>query len=233
MLAHKRKPCATPPEIFSGRGNPFETSWLRKHGDLEGASSGAGKGWESWCWSYTPDLKRGRSSCDKNTDAPIRSGRQFSRPHLSKLTYSAKPAACFGTYLGRQLNPVAPRLCPELPNLSVESASPLSPVLNLLVRGSGGAFDPPEPVPHQIGSSFTHGMTSDCSLPQPVCQPASVRYRGPRSTVSASGSITSARPFTIGRARLAASRRDAYKRSWGAGSRRRCNNLSTRQFTAP
>ena len=47
-------------------------------------------------------------------------------------------------------NPVTPRLCLELPNLLGRECFSSVSSPESLVRGSGGAFVPPEPVPHQM-----------------------------------------------------------------------------------
>ena len=103
----------------------------------------------------------------------------FRDPTSRNQLNSAKPAACFGTNLGRQFYSVGRFQLRIWVESFLLSSSP-----DFFSSGLWGSFRSPRTRPPPDGSSFTHGMTSDGSLPQPVCQSSSCPRGGGRSALT-------------------------------------------------
>ncbi len=124
------------------------------------------------CLGHTGDSKKGhlRACAGRRPGIKMPTPRSVpslsSRPHLSKSTFSAKPAACLGTSSGHRLT--------RKPEGSELWSRVISPWLQFLPSsGFLGSLCSPGILPPPDGSSFTHGMTSTGSLRQPLCQKGS------------------------------------------------------------
>lgn len=138
----------------------------------EGGQSRSGRR-KPWCWSYTGGLKTGRirgrrndgvangeegsarADGGKNTDAPTRSCRQFSRPHLSKSTQLRKASSLLRNESRASVLFGGPFPAPNFGSRVFSSAL----VLTSSSSGLWGSLRSPRTRPPPDGSSFTHGMT--------------------------------------------------------------------------
>lgn len=118
--------------------------------------------------SYTCDLERGHRRREGRSQIHRRPGpfrRQCSRPHLSKINLLRKASSLLGNDSRASVNSGAQRL--RIIGSRVDSPSLQNPSFSSGLLGNQGS---PRIPPPPDGSSFTHGMTSETWLRQPVCQ---------------------------------------------------------------